>query len=161
MNLFSSRRSFVTFLLLLIIISITYVNYSVKQINRETKVFINTTMLVLLADWDEKKFFNYSSYALQQNLTEKQLNQINDVFIQLGSLLNYHGAYGGLFRSSTSWWLMNPRYTVVASFDGGEFIGVITLIKQNAQWSIGRFEYKYNFFPIQRDNSSLKLVGAY
>ncbi|WP_069471145.1 hypothetical protein [Candidatus Marithrix sp. Canyon 246] len=161
MNLFSSSRSFVTLLLLLIIISITYVNYSVKQINRETKVFINTTMLVLLADWDEKKFFNYSSYALQQNLTETQLNQINDVFIELGSLLNYHGAYGGLFRSSTSWWLMNPRYTVVASFDGGEFIGVITLIKQNSQWSIGRFEYKYNFFPIQRDNSSLKLVGAY
>jgi hypothetical protein len=56
---------------------------------------------------------------------------------------------------------MNPRYTVVASFDGGEFVGMITLIKQNAQWSIGRFEYKYNFFPIQRDNSSLKLVGAY
>lgn len=155
MNLFSSRRSFVTFLLLLIIISITYVNYSVVQINRETKVFINTTMLVLLADWDETKFFNYSSYALQQNLTEKQLNQINDVFIQLGGLLNYHGAYGG------SRWLMNPRYTVIASFDGGEFIGIITLIKQNSQWSIGRFEYKYNFFPIQRDNSSLKLVGAY
>lgn len=161
MNLFSSHRRFITFLLLMIIVSITYINYSVEQINRETKVFINTTMLGLLADWNEDQFLHYSSQALQQNLTQKQLNKINHVFIQLGNLLKYHGAYGGVFRSNTSWWLMNPRYTVIASFDGGEFIGIITLIKQDAKWSIGRFEYKYNFYPIRRDNSSLKLVGAY
>ena len=101
---------------------------------------------------------NRTSKELQQQMTKMQINDFNTIFGQLGELLNYHGAYGGLFRSSTSIWHINPRYKVIASFQGGQFTAIITLIKRQGKWAIGRFEYKYTFFPNKRHSGSLKMV---
>ncbi|EDN65637.1 hypothetical protein BGP_5237 [Beggiatoa sp. PS] len=83
---------------------------------------------------------------------------MRNVFRHLGRLLNYHGAYGGLYRSSTSIWHINPRYKVLASFKGGRFVAIITLIKQQGKWVIGRFEYKYTFFSNKRYVGTLILA---
>ncbi len=158
------RNSFVTIngftILLIVLIFLGTSTLSLKQMNLQGREFVNLTMLSLLADWNTKKFLNYTSNELQQHLTAEQLDKMNSVFIRLGNLLNYYGAHGGLFISSTNSWHINPRYKVQASFQGGYFLAVIILIKQQGKWVIGRFDYKYSFFPNKRHIGSLKLVNG-
>jgi hypothetical protein len=157
-NLFTTLRGFALLLIISITLGSTYGFFTLQQMNQETRQFVNTTILSLLADWDEKKFLTHTSKGLRQQLTDKRLHQINGVFIRMGELLNYHGAKGGLFRSSGLWWHVSPRYRVQASYQGGQLMVTITLIKQQGQWTIGRFEYQYAYFPIRRHPGSLKMV---
>ncbi|HEW99027.1 MAG TPA: hypothetical protein ENF37_10395 [Beggiatoa sp.] len=157
-NLFTTRRGFVVLLFISITLGAGYGSFSLQQMNIEARGFVNTTMLGLLADWDESEFLIHASDDLRQQMTSEQLSKINVVFTCLGELLNYHGAKGGLFRSTAYWWHVSPRYKVLASFQGGQFVAVITLIKQQGNWVIGRFEYKYAYFPLQRHPGSLKMV---
>jgi len=147
---------------ILIIISLSLVSgygtFSLQQMNIEAREFINRSMLGLFVDWNDRDFLTHTSNELQQKVTDEQLQKMNVVFTRLGELLNYHGAYGGLFRSSHNWWYINPRYKVHASFQGGYFIAIITLIKRQGKWIIGRFEYKYSFFSNERHAGSLKWV---
>jgi hypothetical protein len=159
-SLFTTLSGFFVLLIVIVSLGIIYGTFSLRQMNIEARGFANITMLGLFADWNNRKFLTYTSSDLQKKLTDKQLQKINQVFTRLGELLNYHGASGGLFRSSISWWHVNPRYRVRASFQGGQFIAIITLIKQQGIWAIGRFEYKYVFFSIQRRTGSLKLVSS-
>ncbi len=149
---------FTIFLIVLIFLGTGYSSLRLKQMSLEGREFVNLTMLNLLVDWDTKTFLNHSSSELQQHLTAEQLDKMNSVFTRLGNLLNYYGAHGGLFLSSTSNWHINPRYKVRARFKGGYFLVVIILIKQRGKWVIGRFDYKYSFFPNKRNIGSLKLV---
>ncbi|RKZ90762.1 MAG: hypothetical protein DRR19_09140 [Candidatus Parabeggiatoa sp. nov. 1] len=157
-RLFKTLRGFLVLLIVSISLGAGYGIFGLRQMNIEARGFVNTTMLGLFANWDNSDFLIYTSDELQKNLTTDQLNQINGVFAHLGELLNYHGAKGGLFRTTTSWWRMNPRYKVLASFQGGQFVAVITLIRQQGNWVIGRFEYKYTFFPNRQHPGSLKWV---
>jgi len=157
-NLFTTLRGFALLLLISITLGSIYGSFTLQQMNQETRQFVNTTVLSLLADWDENKFLTHSSNGLRQQLTDERLLQINKVFIRLGELLNYHGAKGGLFRSGGIWWHVSPRYRVQASYQGGQLMATITLIKQQGQWTIGRFEYQYAYFPIHRHPGSLKMV---
>jgi hypothetical protein len=155
---FSTLHGFTLLLFISILVGAAYGILSLQQMNTEARNFVNMTMLELFADWDNKDFVNRTSTELQQQMTISQLNDFNIVFSQLGDLLNYHGAYGGLFRASASIWHLNPRYKVTASFQGGQFTAFITLIKRQGKWAIGRFEYKYTFFPNKRHSGSLKMV---
>ncbi|MDM8559562.1 hypothetical protein [Candidatus Parabeggiatoa sp. HSG14] len=148
------------FFLLIIFASLgtIYGTFSLQQIHTEARGFTNITMLGLFVDWNNRVFLTHTSNELRKNLTEDQLYKIDKIFTQLKELLKYHGAKGGLFRSNTTWWHINPRYSVQGSFQGGQFMAIITLVKQQENWAIGRFEYKYVFFPIPRHVSSMKLV---
>ena len=132
-------------IILSISIGVIYGTFTLQQINRKTQIFVNTTMLGLFADWNNSEFLIHASDELQQNLTIEQLDKINSVFTQLGKLLNYHGAQGGVFRSTTSLWSVNARYKVHASFQGGQFTAIISLVEQQGKWVIGRFDYQYAF----------------
>jgi hypothetical protein len=158
-NLFTTLRSFFLLIILSITLGVGYATFSLREINFEARGFINITMLGLFADWNESDFLMHISHELRKNMTDRQLQQMNGVFARLGKLLNYHGAYGGLFRSRKNWWYINPHYKVHASFQGGYFAATITLIKQQGKWAIGRIEYQYRFFPNKRDSASLKLAS--
>jgi len=160
-NLFATTTGFIFVLIILIVLGTGFGTLSLQQMNVDGREFVNTKMLGLLADWDTKKFLNCTSNELQQNLTEEQLDKMNFVFTSLGELFNYHGAYGGLFISTTNSLHVNPRYKVRASFQGGYFLAIIILIKQQGKWVIGRFDYKYSFFPNQRHIGSLKMAGKW
>jgi hypothetical protein len=153
---FSTLHGFVILLFISVTLGATYATISLKQMNFEARGFVNLTMLDLLVDWDNRKFMTHTSHELQQKMTKEQLYNMRNVFRRLGRLLNYHGAYGGLYRSSTSIMHINPRYKVLASFKGGQFFAIITLIKQQGKWVIGRFEYKYTFIPNKQHTGSLK-----
>ncbi|MBE9561827.1 MAG: hypothetical protein IMF12_03025 [Proteobacteria bacterium] len=96
---------------------------------------------------------------MQKKITTNKLQKINVVFTRLGKLLNYHGAYGGLFHSKSSWLHVVVCYQVSANFQGGKFAALVTLIKQRGDWTIAKFEYKYTFLPVERQLGSLKLVA--
>ena len=158
-SFFSSKTSFIILLIISIGAGIGYSIFSFKQMHIETREFVNIAMLDLFSEWDEDEFFNYTSNRMQKKLTNAKLQEINVVFTRLGKLLNYHGAYGGLFHSEVSWLHVVICYQVSANFQGGKFAALITLIKQQGKWVIGKFEYKYAFFPIERQLGSLKLVS--
>ncbi len=157
-NLFTTLRSFFVLIIVSITLGVGYATFSLREMNIDARGFVNITMLGLLADWDDNDFLRHTSNDLRQNLKDEQLQKMNVVFTRLGDLLNYHGAYGGLFRSSNNWWYINPRYKVHGSFQGGYFVATITLIKQQGKWVIGRIRYKYSFFINDRNSGSLKLV---
>jgi len=140
----------------LVIISISLGAINLRQMDKETREFINTTMLGLFVDWNNSEFLTYTSNEFRQNLTNEQLSKINLVFQRLGNLLNYHGAQGGVSRNND--WDISVRYKVHASFQNGQITAIITLIKWQEKWTIGRFEYQYAFFPNRRDEGSLKVV---
>ncbi len=158
-SFFSSKTSFIILLIVSIGTGIGYSIFSLKQMHVETREFVNIAMLDLFSEWNEDEFLNYTSNRMQKKLTNAKLQEINVVFIRLGKLLNYHGAYGGLFRSKVSWLHVVVCYQVSANFQGGKFAALITLIKQHGKWVIGKFEYKYAFFPIKRQLGSLILVS--
>ncbi len=156
---FSSKTGFTIFLIVSIGAGVGYSIFSVKQMHSETREFVNIAMLDLFSEWNETEFLNYTSNRMQKKLTNVKLQKINIVFTKLGKLLNYHGAYGGLFNSNSSWLQVVVCYQVSANFQGGKFAALVTLIKQHGEWAIGKFEYKYAFFPIERQLGSLKLVS--
>lgn len=165
MRLLTIFHSFLTtfsgfFILLIIFVSLGlgYGSFSLRQMNQDARRFVNTTMLGLFADWDNSHFLTYTSEELQEHITDDQLRKMGQVFTRLGELFNYHGARGGLFRSASSWWHVGARYKVQASFQGGQFIAVVTLIKQQGNWTIGRFDYQYVFLPMEKHSGSLRLV---
>ena len=157
-NLFTTLHGFLILLLVSISLVVGYALFSLEQMNLDARGFVNTTMLDLFVDWDNQDFMRYTSDELQQNLTKEQLENIHVVFIRLGELLNYHGAVGSVFQSSGAWWQLVARYKVQASFQGGQFVAIVTLIKQQGDWVIGRFEYQYAFFPQKPHHGSLKMV---
>ncbi len=157
-NSFNTLSGFIILLILFVSIGTIYSTFSLQQMNIEVRRFVNKTMLDLLVDWDESKFLTYTSDELQQHLTDKQLRKMNLIFIHLGELLNYQGANGSVFRSMNSWWHTTARYKVLASFQGGQFMAIITLIKENGNWIIVKFDYQYAFFPNRRRLGSVKLV---
>ena len=158
-SFFSSKTSLIILLIVSIGAGIGYSILSLKQMHLETREFVNIAMLDLFYEWDETEFFNYTSNRMQKKLTNAKLQKINIVFTRLGKLLNYNGAYGGLFHSKVSWLHVVVCYQVSANFQGGKFAALITLIKQRGKWVIGKFEYKYAFFPMERQQGSLKLVS--
>lgn len=154
----TTLNGFIFLLGLFFVIGIGFSTSSLQQMNHEARYFVNTTMLNLFVQWNEDKFATFTSDEMRERMTEDQLIRLNMVFNHLGHLLNYHGARGGLYRSSASWWLMVARYRVRASFKGGQFVAVITLIKQDGRWTIGRFDYQYAFFSNQAHPGSLKMA---
>jgi len=149
-------KTFFITLIGLVIISISLGAINLRQMDKETRDFINTTMLDLFVDWNNSEFLTYTSNEFREKLTNEQLSKINLVFERLGNLLNYHGAEGGVSRNN--YWDISVRYKVQASFQNGQFSATITLIKQQEKWTISRFEYQYSFFPNRRDEGSLKVV---
>lgn len=158
-SFFSSKTDFTILLIISIVIGVGYSIFSFKQMHSETREFVNIAMLDLFSEWDETEFLNYTSNRMQKKLTSAKLQKINIVFTRLGKLLNYHGAYGGIYHSDSSWLHVVVRYQVSASFQDGKFAAIVTLIKQHGNWAIAKFEYRYAFFPIERGLGSLKLVS--
>ncbi len=154
----TTLKGFTILLIIFISIGIGFGTTSLQQLNQGSRQFVDTTMLSLLIHWDNHKFFAYTSDRLQQGLTQGQLQQMKWVFNQLGHLLNYQGAIGGIFHSPTTWWQVGARYKIQANFEGGKFIALITLIKQDGHWAIAQFNYRCNFYPIEKKVGSLILV---
>ncbi|MDM8564999.1 hypothetical protein QUF74_05040 [Candidatus Halobeggiatoa sp. HSG11] len=158
-NFFSSKTGFTILLIVSIVAGVGYSIFSLRQMHAETREFVNVAMLNLFSEWDETEFLNYTSNRMQKKLTNTKLQKINVVFTRLGKLLNYHGAYGGLFHSESSWLHVVVCYQVSGNFQGGKFAALVTLIKQRGDWTIAKFEYKYAYFPLERQLGSLKLVA--
>jgi hypothetical protein len=145
-------------LLVFVSIGVSYGLWSQQQMRQESQQFVNITMLGLLAGWDDNEFLGHIAPELQNHTTEEQLRDIKRGFANLGGLLNYHGAQGGLFRTGQWWWQVVARYQVQASFQRGGFSAEIVLVKQQGKWIIGSFEYEYSLFPIAPQLGSLKPV---
>jgi hypothetical protein len=165
MRLLTLLHSFLTtlkgFIILLIIfmgIGIGFGTTSLQQLNQGSRQFVDTTMLNLLTHWDNYEFFTYTSNGLQQQLTTSQLQQMKWAFNRFGNLLNYQGAIGGIFHSPTAWWQVGARYKILANFEGGRFTAMVTLIKQEGNWAIGRFDYRCDFYPIAKQVGSLIFI---
>jgi hypothetical protein len=154
----TTLKGFIILLIIFISIGIGFGTTSLQQLNQGSRQFVDTTMLSLLTHWDNHEFFTYTSNGLQQRLTAAQLQQMKWVFRRLGNLLNYQGAIGGVFHSPTAWWQVGARYKIQANFEGGRFIAIITLIKQEGNWAIGRFDYRCNFYPIEKQVGSLIFI---
>jgi hypothetical protein len=158
-HLFKTTLNYLFWLLFFTSIGISYSFYKQHALNQEARRFIDVLMLGLLTDWNEDTFLRYASTGLQKHITAEQLEDIRSVLVQLGPLLNYYGTQGELFRSSYIGWQLAAQYQAYASFQEGQMIAKVTLVKQQEHWVIARFRYEYVFFPMPEQSSSLKLAG--
>ena len=144
-------------LLLIAVVSIG-VAYSIHQKETlESRRVVDQMMLNLLSNWEGKKFFSYTTKMLRKNISTTDVKKMANILDQLGQMTYYHGAKGGLFRASSAWWQFFAHYRVRVSFQRGNFIVTLILVKQEGEWKIARFFYEYDFIPRQLRNS-LKLV---
>lgn len=150
--------SYVVIFLLFVNIGLWYGYHIKESVHQEVQYFVNLTMLSLLSDWSEKKFLTHASLELQQRTSKEQWQRMNSIFIQLGELLNYHGAAGKLFHVGHWWGKIVARYQVQASFQKGYFMATVTLISEDGHWKINGFYYEYTFFPMPRLQDSVKWV---
>ena len=151
----TTLKGFIILLIIFISIGVGFGTTSLQRLSQGSRQFVDTTMLSLLIHWDNHKFFTYTSNGLQHQLTVAQLQQMRWVFKRLGNLLNYRGATGGIFHSPTTWWQVGARYKIQANFEGARFTAIITLIKQEGNWAIGRFDYQCDFYPMEKQVGSL------
>jgi hypothetical protein len=152
-------QAFNTFLITFLIVSIlqlSYFYYIQYFVATQAHRWLDTTLLELLADWDETKFLAHSSALLIENTSTEQRESSERIFKQLGELLQYHGSSGkileyGLFLQTTQ-----LQYQAAAHFENGSFFVILTLIKEEQQWKIAQFYYEYAFYPQQKQLGSLR-----
>lgn len=144
--------------LLFVNIGLWYGYYTRESVHREVRYFVNLTLLNLLTDWSEKKFLTHASIQLRQRTSREQWQKMNTIFLQLGELLNYHGAVGKLFHVGHWWGKVVARYEVQASFQKGYFVATVTLISEEGRWKINGFYYEYTLFPMPKLQDSVKWV---
>lgn len=147
-RLFNTLSGFLVLIVLVTSLSVVYGHYMQQHLRQETQHVVDTVMLELLARWNQQLFLNHASLNLQQQMRGSQLQKVNSVFYQLGELARYYGSSGNLVRvGSMWWWSLAAQYQIRATFEHGELLATVTLVKEEDTWVIDRFYYEYAVVP--------------
>jgi hypothetical protein len=147
-HLFGSWSGFLLLVLVVTSSSVAYGNYMQRSLRQETQRVVDTLMLELLTRWNQQAFLNHASSNLQQQMRGSQLQKVDSVFYQLGGLARYYGSSGHLVRiGSMWWWSLAAQYQIRATFEHGELLATVILVKEEDVWVIDRFFYEYAVIP--------------
>jgi hypothetical protein len=111
------------------------------KLNQESKAYADAAIPAIFASWNEKELLDRESPELKQSLTQQQLDEIFQRCSSLGHLQKSDPAQGQSMMSAMTH-TIKAQYTAKATFDKGEAVIDLTLIKHENQWQIAGFFVK-------------------
>ncbi len=151
---------FVIFSISLIVI-IILMSRSDEKLNKESKLYVDNVLPIILKDLDEKTFLKFASPELKKAVPKEKFHKIFNIYKKLGKFEKYIGSKGKAKKSFTlkgqKWIYAN--YIAAAKFTNGDAKIKLTVIKENGNWYIYYFKISstaFNELDNKSDNKSYK-----
>jgi hypothetical protein len=138
------------FLIIILVVAVGIGIVAVKgtAFDKESKAYVDSTVPMLVAAWDEKELLSRASPEFTQAVKDEELDKLYGMFRRLGKLREYQGSEGQSNMSVNSWSgrVVSAAYTARASFDAGPAVIKIALIKHGDNWQIYGFHIDSEVF---------------
>jgi hypothetical protein len=110
-------------------------------LDKESKAYVEAAIPAIITNWTEKELLDRASPEFKQAATQQQLDQLFRWVSTLGRLQKYDPPQGQALMSATTQTgkVISAQYTTKATFEKGEAIVTLGLIKHGDQWQILRF----------------------
>ncbi len=125
---------FISFIVLMVIST-----RSDKELNIESKKYVDTVLPVILKDLDYKEFMKYAANDFLKNVPEEKIAKIFEIYKKLGNFKKYLGSKGkaktsiAIFKGKK--WVY-AKYKAKAEYSNGIAVIQITIIKEQGKWYI-------------------------
>lgn len=107
-------------------------------LNNESKAYADAAIPAIVSTWSEKELLDRESPEFRQSATQAQLDQMFQRISALGHLQKCEPAVGQSIMSPPTR-TIGAEYTAKATFEKGEAVVALSLIKHGDQWQILRF----------------------
>jgi hypothetical protein len=136
----------VTFLILIALgaVGIGLISVRGSALDKESKTYADAAIPAIVTSWSENEVLDRASPEFKQAVTQQHLDQLFHRFGTLGHLQKCEPAQGHAIMSTTlqAGNQIKAEYTAKATFDKGEAVIDIALIKHGDQWQILGFFVK-------------------
>jgi hypothetical protein len=128
-------------IILLGAIGIAFVAVRGNALDRESKAYADAAIPAIVTTWSEKEVLDRASPELKQAVTTDQLDRLFRWVSGLGQLQKCEPAQGQALMSATTQTgkIISAQYTVKATFQKGEAVIKLGLIKHGNEWEILNF----------------------
>jgi hypothetical protein len=123
------------------IIGIMFVAMRGSALDKESKAYADAAIPAIVTTWSQKELLDRSSPELKQAVTADQLNRLFRWVSGLGQLQKCEPAQGQALMSATTQTgkMISAQYTAKATFQKGEALIKLGLIKHGNEWEILNF----------------------
>jgi len=122
-------------------IGIAFVAVRGNALDKESKAYADAAIPAVVNGWNEKELLDRASPEFKRAATQQQLDQMFHWFGSLGRSQKCDPAQGQALMSATTQngKVISAQYTTRATFEKGEAMITLGLIKHGDQWQILRF----------------------
>jgi hypothetical protein len=135
-------------LIILAVVGIGVVAVKGTALDKQSKAYVDSTVPVIVANWDEQELLNRASPEFIQAAQKSDLDKLYVMFRRLGHFRAYQGSQGQSYMSVTSenGKSITAVYTAKTTFDTGPATIKVTLIKHGDRWQILGFHVDSEVF---------------
>jgi hypothetical protein len=128
-------------IILLAAAGIAYIAVRGTALDKESKAYAETATPAIVTNWSEKELLDRASPELKKVADQQQFDRMFRWFSSLGRLQKFEPLKGGAIMSATSQAgkQVTAQYQTKATFDKGEAMVTLGLIKHGDQWQVLRF----------------------
>jgi hypothetical protein len=128
-------------IILLGVIGIMFVAVRGNALDKESKAYADTAIPAIGTTWSQKELLDRASPELKQAVTTDQLDHLFRWVSGLGQLQKCEPAQGQALMSATTQTgrMISAQYTAKATFQKGEALIKLGLIKHGNEWEILNF----------------------
>jgi hypothetical protein len=134
-------KKFLLVVLLIVLVvaaGIAYVAVRGTALDKEAQTYADTAIPAIVTTWNEKELLERASPEFKKAASQQQLDQMFHWFGSLGRFQKIEPAQGHALMSATtqSGKQVTAQYTAKATFEKGEAVIRLGLIKHGDQWQI-------------------------
>jgi len=118
-------------------IGVRLLTLRINTLDNEGKAYADAVIPAIAANWSEKELLDRESPEFRQTVTQQQLDQLFQRLAGLGHLQKCEPAQGHTIISITTRGKeVKADYTAKATFDKGEAVVQLSIIKHDDQWQV-------------------------
>jgi hypothetical protein len=128
-------------LIVLAAIGIAFVAIRGTALDKESKAYADSAIPAIVSNWSEKALLDRASPEFKKTVTIDQLDRLFRMFSRLGTLQKCESTQGHALMSATTQRgkMTSAQYTTKATFERGEAVIKLAMIKHGDQWEIVGF----------------------
>ncbi len=122
-------------------IGIAFVAIRGTALDKENKSYADSVISAVVSSWSEKALLDSASPEFKKAVTIDQLDRLFRLFSRFGGLQKCEPTQGQAIMSATpqTGKMTTAQYTAKATFQHGEAVIKLTLIKHGDQWQVAGF----------------------
>jgi len=114
-----------------------------SQLESEAPQYLSEAIPAIAAKWDPNELLKRGSPELLKVASEDQVRELFEKFSPLGAFVRYDGATGGAgWNYANGVTTVTGSYVATATFENGQAVFTVELVKRNDQWTISSFQIK-------------------